>query len=115
MKNALRTLLLTAAAAPLIAFANPSLVGTWKALPGDDMALAGELAIRKDGTATLAPQGFPALDGTWKAQGEQLTLTMPPHGSSTMDFKVEGSRLSLTYNNGAQQSFELAPANKDVK
>lgn len=106
MKTYLKHIALLALAVPAIALANPKLVGTWKATAGSEKALSGVLELNKDGSAKLAPEGYDPLKGTWKATGPgALTLVMPPHGSSEMEYVLSKDKLTLKYNNGASQDF----------
>lgn len=113
MKTMLKTLLAGAVLAPAISFAAsaPALVGAWHS-EGADRALSGDIVFTADGHAKLAPAGFTPLEGTWKANKDQLTLTMPP-GTSVMTWSVSHGKLSLTYDNGATQTF--VAARKDAK
>ena len=117
MKTLLKTLMAGAVLVPVLAFAaSPAspVVGTWHSAGGAPQALSGVITLKANGDARLAPEGFAPLDGTWKADKGQLTLTMPPHGTSVMGYSVEHGQLTLTYDNGAKQTFESA-TKKDGK
>jgi len=108
MKTLLKTLLAGAALIPALSFAAPgdALVGTWHS-EGMDRALSGDIVFTADGHATLKPASFVPLEGTWQVNKDQLTLTMPP-GTSVMKWSVRHDKLSLTYDNGATQTFVAA-------
>lgn len=107
MKTSLKALFVVLVATPLMAFANPKLVGTWTTNSGTERALPGLLVINSDGTAKLAPEGYEAMNGTWKeSKPGTLSLEMPPHGVSEMTYTLKKNSLLLTYNTGATQSFE---------
>lgn len=106
MKTSLKFLVVAALLAPAFAFSATSpLVGHWKSTSKEQLALKGTITLDGDGHAELAPEGYPAMEGTWQADKDQLTLTMPPTGSSKMSWKVSKNNLSLTYNNGTKQDF----------
>lgn len=113
MKTVFKSLLAGAVLAPALSFSAPApaLVGTWHS-EGADRALSGDIVFTADGHARLAPTGFTPLEGTWKVNKDQLTLTMPP-GTSVMKWSVRHGKLSLTYDNGATQTF--VAARKDAK
>ncbi|KWU17776.1 hypothetical protein [Burkholderia cenocepacia] len=109
MKTSLKTLVAGAVLAPALSFAAAPvspLVGTWHSTGGAPRALAGTITLSANGDAQVAPQNFAPLNGTWKAEKGQLTLTMPPHGSSVMAYSIEHGKLTLTYDNQEKQTFE---------
>lgn len=107
MKTSLKALFVVLAAAPLLAFANPKLVGTWNTNSGTERALPGVMEFHADGTAKLAPEGYAPMTGTWKETAPgTLSLEMPPHGVSEMTYSLKKNTLKLTYNTGAIQNFE---------
>ena len=99
---------ITLAIAPLLSMASPELVGSWNGVSTDPLALPGQMTFQADGRARLAPSGYTPLDGTWLAEGSRLQLSMPPHGSTQMDFELNGDSLTLKHDNGAQEQFVRA-------
>jgi hypothetical protein len=106
MKTFKTALISLALVASMQSQAAPALTGVWKTVSGTDKALSGKLAILKDGSAELSPEGFDPLKGTWGVKGHVLTLTMPPHGQSSMNYSfTKKGELKLNYENGLEQVF----------
>lgn len=90
------------------AHADARLHGTWTAVAAENGALNGTMALNKDGTASLSPEGFDKALGVWKVSKDKkvLTLTLTDIGSSAMSYSFEKKRLVVTYDNGNKQPFE---------
>lgn len=125
MKHALKLMAAAAAIAiaPSLSFAagamDHNLIGLWKSVNANERALNGVIELKADGAASLQPEGYPAMAGTWRTADGKLFMTMRPYGQGIMDYAVAGDRMELTYDNGAKQDFERAssraPSNKESK
>lgn len=108
MKKLLTIATLVALAMPVAAknLSTPALAGVWSSVNANKGALAGTIELRADHTLALSPQGKPTFQGTWATEpAEVLALTIPEAGQSSMQYKVRGNKLTLTYDNGNSQEF----------
>lgn len=89
------------------AHADSRLHGAWAAANADNGALKGTLSFTSTGKATLHPEGFEVLTGSYEVKADQLSITLGEHGTSMMHFEFNTKKqLVLTYDNGNKQVFD---------
>ncbi len=108
-----------AAATPNESQAQEPFIGTWKlyelttggeTVSHSDVEASGmnnnvTFEVSADGTATLKATGIDSVTGTWKANGTTLTLTSE---GESMDFTLDGDKLSTSIEGGDEYVFEKA-------
>lgn len=84
-----------------------ALVGEWVSIDAIGTAVPGTISLNKNKAAKLAPQNLSPLVGKWSVSGSKLTLSMPPYGTSVMDYKlISKNKLRLTYSATDYQTFK---------
>jgi hypothetical protein len=65
------------------------------------------MTLENSGKASLAPDGFAAVHGTYTVSGTMITLKMGGMGTSVVDvaLKDHGRQLLARYSSGTQQLF----------
>lgn len=94
-KRAFALLAVLVLAMSLVACGGSKLVGTWEATSN---GLAVGYTFEKDGTCKANLLGL-TLEGTYKTEGDNLTITMSFLGQESTDttkYKVEGDKLTMT-------------------
>lgn len=109
MKRSLLSVLmlvcLTSQAAPAPApVVTPDLVGAWRSDEHNDVIGAGTMQFTRDGKATLSPDGFDALKGTYVVAGPFIDITTK-QGKASLAYKLKGSMLTIEYQEGQVQHF----------
>lgn len=114
MKKTILALTVVLATFSSAAMADARLPGLWKSVNAENGALHGTMTFTKEGRLTLHPEGFDAMNGTWKKlpKASSLELTLNEVGTTKVDYrwipagKSKARQLELTYDNGNKQRFE---------
>lgn len=88
-----------------------ALYGVWESISAEKGALKGVLTLEKSGKASLVPEGFEGITGTWRTSEGKLYIQSESHGEGIMEYELKDKTLSLTYNNGNRQSFKSRASN----
>lgn len=79
-------------------------VGVWVSTERTAVVAPGTMTLTAEGHATLAPDGFEPLKGTYVAKGQFLDITMD-RGRASLIYSIEKNKMSVQYENGAMQTF----------
>ena len=90
----------------LSCFAHPY-AGVWRSTDTTGGASPGTMTLEKSGKASLAPDGFAAVHGSYTVSGTMITLTMDRLGTSVVDVALMdlGQKLLARYSSGTHQLF----------
>ena len=114
-------------AAALAATPTDNLEGVYETGPTDGMSWAYKLTLRADGSATLnEPHPLPDGDGktiemkgTWKADGQKISVTLPGKPARRYQFKVNPNLAWADFSNckprkGRSFGLELIKAEEEI-
>ena len=87
--------------------ANAPLAGLWRSDDTAGGSSKGTMVLSTDGTATLQPDGYDAIEGRWKTDGPLLNITVPNQGSVYISYTLskDGKTLKVQYEDGRRQTF----------
>jgi hypothetical protein len=84
--------------------ARKALVGVWVSTQRTAVVAPGTMTLTDSGKVTLAPEGFDALQGTYKVQGTFIDIKTD-RGPASLIYQLAKDTLSVEYENGALQTF----------
>ena len=104
MKKIIAVLLLSLSVSNAISAAS-DLVGSWESHERTNVLSPGVMIFESTGSATLAPEGFEAMTGSFTSDNKFIDITIPGQGKAALAYSLKKNTLRIEYENGSVQNF----------